>query len=92
MVVLLEGHMFAEASFLLNVCNLISFVFTFSLFLFFCLFSGCKVVRGRNCGEHLFELMSEYGSSVARVDLRTQESRRENATVYLDSGQFGPYV
>jgi hypothetical protein len=30
--------------------------------------------------------VSEYGFPMARVDLRTQESRREDATVYLGSG------
>ena len=32
------------------------------------------------------------GSLVARVDSGTQESRREDATVYPGLGQFGPYV
>ena len=32
------------------------------------------------------------GSPVARVDSGTQESHREDATVYLGLGQFGPYV
>ena len=40
----------------------------------------------------LFELVSEYGSPVARVDSRTQESRREDATDYPGLGQFGPYI
>ena len=40
----------------------------------------------------LFESVVEYGSLVVRVDLGTQESRREDATVYPGSGQFGPYV
>jgi hypothetical protein len=31
-------------------------------------------------------------SPVARVDLETQESRREDTIVYLGSGQFSPYV
>jgi hypothetical protein len=32
------------------------------------------------------------GSLVARVDSGTQESHREDATVYPSSSQFGPYV
>jgi hypothetical protein len=31
-------------------------------------------------------------SLVAQVDSETQKSRKENATVYLGLGQFGPYV
>jgi hypothetical protein len=37
----------------------------------------------------LFKLVSEYGSLVALVDSGTQESHREDATVYPG---FGPYV
>jgi len=40
----------------------------------------------------LFELVSEHGSPVARVDSGTQGSRREDAKVYPSSGQFGPYI
>ena len=40
----------------------------------------------------LFESVSEYGSPVAQVDLGTQESCREDATVYPGLGQFGPYI
>ena len=40
----------------------------------------------------LFESVSEYGCSVARVHSGTQESRRGDATVYPGLGQFGPYV
>jgi hypothetical protein len=40
----------------------------------------------------LFKLVSEYGSLVARVDSRTQESRRRDTTVYPSSGRFSPYV
>jgi len=58
-VVLLEGHMFAEASFLLNVCNLISFVFTFSLFLFFLPFFRVQGGAG-----------SELRRAFVRVDVR----------------------
>ena len=32
------------------------------------------------------------GSLVARVDSRTQESLREDTTIYPSSGQFGPYI
>ena len=39
----------------------------------------------------LFESVSEYGSPVARVDSRTQESQREH-NVYPASGQSMPYV
>ena len=40
----------------------------------------------------LFELMPEYGSPVARVDLGTQESCIGDAMVYPGLGHFGPYV
>jgi hypothetical protein len=40
----------------------------------------------------LFESVSEYGSLVAQVQLGTQESSREDATVYPGSGQFYSYV
>ena len=40
----------------------------------------------------LFESVSEYGSPVAQVDSRTQESRKGDAMVYPSSAQFGPYI
>jgi hypothetical protein len=40
----------------------------------------------------LFELVLEYGSSVAWVDLGTQESHKGDVMMYPGSGQFGPYV
>jgi hypothetical protein len=49
----------------------------------------CHGVRIATC---IVVRVGVYGSSVAQVDSRIQESRREDVTVYLSSGQFGPYV